>query len=76
MSDGTQMIIFCEGCGEGVVVSLEDGPTSKSREPDSTDPGAAPGRVTITQGTADETIVHQCAPGTHLPPDQKAQPRR
>jgi hypothetical protein len=73
MSDDTQMILFCEGCGQAVVVNLEDGPTSRTREPES---GAAPGRVTIAQGVASETVVHQCAPGTYLPPDQKAQPRR
>ena len=71
--DQTQMIVFCEGCGEAVVVDLRDGPTTKSRQADTSADDA--GRVTITQG-AGGTVVHTCAPGTYLPPDQQASPRR
>ena len=71
--DQTQMIVFCEGCGAAVVLSIEDGTTTKARETDPTSPDA--GRVTITQGPAG-TVVHVCAPGTFVPPDRKAPPQR
>jgi hypothetical protein len=72
--DGTQLIVFCAGCGEPVVVQMADGPQDTVREPASEDPGASPGRVTISQGG--DRVIHQCAPGSFLPPDQKATPRR
>jgi hypothetical protein len=72
--DGTQLIVFCAGCGEAVVVHLDDGPQETVREPASDDPAASPGRVTITQGG--DRVIHQCAPDSFLPPDQKATPRR
>lgn len=75
MSDGTQMIVFCEGCGEGVVVDLEHGPPSKSRSTGEA-AGSDAGRVTITQDRDGETVVHRCEPGSFLPPDQQAPPRR
>jgi|EndMetStandDraft_7_1072992.scaffolds.fasta_scaffold08459_3 hypothetical protein len=71
--DQTQMIVFCEGCGEAVVLRIEDGATTRSRETDPAAPDA--GRVTITQGDAG-TVVHTCAPGAFVPPDRKAPPQR
>ena len=71
--DQTQMIVFCEGCGEAVVLRIEDGTTNRSRQTDPAAPDA--GRVTITQGDAG-TVVHTCAPGAFVPPDRKAPPRR
>jgi hypothetical protein len=71
--DQTQMIVFCEGCGEAVVLSIADGAATRARETDPSSPEA--GRVTITQGDAG-TVVHVCAPGEFVPPDRKAPPRR
>ena len=71
--DQTQQIMFCEGCGEAVIVNLEDGATTKSRRTHTADPAA--GQVTITQGP-DATVVHECAAGTFVPPERRASPRR
>lgn len=66
------MIMFCEGCGEAVVVNLAEGPVSTTRDPE---PSSSPGRATIRQGEPART-VHRCADGTYVPPDQKAAPKR
>ena len=69
--------VQCDGCGERVAVPTahEADPMMARENPmmareDSHSP--APGRVTIHfQGE----VIHQCADGAYLPPDQVAPPR-
>lgn len=60
---------YCEGCGTKVEIS----------EPRVDNPGVmreqggdAAGRVSVTYGGR---VIHQCADGEYLPPDQVAPPK-
>jgi hypothetical protein len=59
----TDEYIYCEGCGDRVVTPRPRQFRREHRE----DP--SPGRVSIMYGGL---VVHQCAEGTYLPPDQIA----
>jgi hypothetical protein len=62
--------VQCEGCGERVDVPAPHEAEPMMAREDAQSP--APGRVTIHFGG---TVIHQCADGAYLPPDQVAPPR-
>jgi hypothetical protein len=65
--------VWCEGCGEHVVLSIEFGAPTIGREPSTLQEHNANGRVTMHDGSG--MLVHQCADGSYVPSGEIA-PRR
>ncbi len=66
----TQSITYCLGCGEGVPLPAAGVSPTITRE---TAPGRACGRVTIANSGE---LIHQCADGEYVLPDQVAAPQK